>query len=186
MKSSAVANHFGGSWSLFNVSALMLNGIEVGEYCIVLFGQVGKSRRESKLGWNSDDVINRKHFPRYWPFVRGIQRSPVNFPHKGQWRGALMFSLICAWTNSWINDRDAGDLRRRRDHYEVSIMSMVNYQYLEFVLLITIPTPPLIIRRHFWIVFNYHTNSFISAVRNCFKDKNTYDVCLRIIHSIFV
>ena len=42
-----------------------------------------------------DDVIKWKHFPRYWPFVRGIHRSPVNSPHKGQWRGALMFSLIC-------------------------------------------------------------------------------------------
>ena len=27
---------------------------------------------------------------------RGIHRWPVNSPHKGQWRGALMFSLICA------------------------------------------------------------------------------------------
>ena len=43
-----------------------------------------------------DDVIEWKHFPRYWPFVRRIHRSPVNSPHKGQWRGALMFSLICA------------------------------------------------------------------------------------------
>ena len=34
--------------------------------------------------------------PRYWPFVRGIHRWPVNSPHKGQWRGALMFPLICA------------------------------------------------------------------------------------------
>ena len=44
-----------------------------------------------------DDVIKWNHFPRYWPFVRGIHRSPVNSPHKGQWRGALMFSLIYAW-----------------------------------------------------------------------------------------
>ena len=42
-----------------------------------------------------DDVIKWKHFSRYWPFVRGIHRSPVNSPHKGQWNGALMFSLIC-------------------------------------------------------------------------------------------
>ena len=41
------------------------------------------------------DVIKWKHFPRYCPFVRGIHRSPVNSPHKGPWRGALMFSLIC-------------------------------------------------------------------------------------------
>ena len=37
-----------------------------------------------------DDVIKWKHFPRYWPFVRGIHRSPVNSPRKGQWRGALI------------------------------------------------------------------------------------------------
>ena len=46
-----------------------------------------------------NDVIKRKHFPRHWPFLRGIHRSPVNSPHKGQWCGALMFSLIFAWTH---------------------------------------------------------------------------------------
>ena len=45
---------------------------------------------------NHDDVIKWKHFPRYWPFVRGIHRSPVNSPHKGRWRGALILSSICA------------------------------------------------------------------------------------------
>ena len=48
-----------------------------------------------------DDVTKWKHFPRYWPFMRGIHRSSVNSPHKGQWRVALMFSLICASTNGW-------------------------------------------------------------------------------------
>ena len=75
--------------------------------------------------WTSchDDVIKWKHFPRYWPFVRGIHRSPVNSPHKGQWRGALMFSLICAWISSWVNSRDAGDLYSHRAHYDVTIMA---------------------------------------------------------------
>ena len=68
------------------------------------------------------DVIKWKHFPRYWPFVRGIHRSPVDSPLKGQWRGALVFSLICAWTNGWVNNRDAGDLRRHRAHYDVTVM----------------------------------------------------------------
>ena len=63
-----------------------------------------------------------KHFPRNWPFVRGIHRSPVNSPHKGQWRGALMFSLICVWINDWVNNREAGDLRRYRTHYDVIVM----------------------------------------------------------------
>ena len=60
-----------------------------------------------------DDVIKWKHFPRYWPFVRGIHRSPVNSPHKSQWRGALMFSLIYTWIRGWVNNREAGDLRRK-------------------------------------------------------------------------
>ena len=54
-----------------------------------------------------DDVIQWKHFPRYWLFVRGIHRSPVNFPHKGQWHGALLFSLICTRINGWVNNREA-------------------------------------------------------------------------------
>ena len=57
----------------------------------------------------------------YWPFVRGIHRSPV--PNKGQWRGALMFSLICVWINGWVNNREAGDLRRYRARYDVTVMA---------------------------------------------------------------
>ena len=72
-----------------------------------------------------DDVIKWKHFPRNWPFVREIHRSPVNFPHKGQWRGALMFSLIYAWINDWVNNREAGDLRRQHGHYDVIVMVWV-------------------------------------------------------------
>ena len=49
---------------------------------------------------------------RYWPFVRGIHRSC----------GALMFSLICAWLNSWVHNRAAGDLRRHSAHYDVIVM----------------------------------------------------------------
>ena len=53
--------------------------------------------RECNVQVHHDDVIKWKHFPRYWPFVWGIHRSPVNSPHKDQWRGPLIFSLICAW-----------------------------------------------------------------------------------------
>ena len=54
--------------------------------------------------------------------MRGIHRPPVNSLHKGQWRGALMFSLICAWINGWINNREAGDLRCYRAHYDGTVM----------------------------------------------------------------
>ena len=69
-----------------------------------------------------DDVIKWRHFPRYWPFVRGIHRSLVNSPHQGQWRGALIFSLICGWISAWVNNGEAGDLRRHRVHYDVIVM----------------------------------------------------------------
>ena len=76
--------------------------------------------------WNHqhihDDVIKWKHFPRYWPFVQGIHRSPVNSLHKGQWRGAFVFSLICTWMNLWVDNREAGDLRRYHAHYDVIVM----------------------------------------------------------------
>ena len=66
-----------------------------------------------------DDDIKWKYFPRNWPFVWGIHRPLVNSPHKGQWRIALMFSLICVCINDWVNNREAGDLRRHHAHYDV-------------------------------------------------------------------
>ena len=68
--------------------------------------------------YSHDDVIKWKHFPRYWPFVRGIHLSPVNSAHKGQRRGALMFFFIYARINSWVNTGEAGDLRRHDAHYD--------------------------------------------------------------------
>ena len=83
--------------------------------------------------WTSavhDDDIKCKHFPCYCPFVRGIHRSPVDSPHKDQWRGALILSLICAWTNSWANNRNADDLRPHSAHYGVTLMLIVKISKL--------------------------------------------------------
>ena len=52
----------------------------------------------------------------------GNSPVPVNSPHKGQWRGALVFSFICVRINDWLNNRAAGDLRRHRGHYHVNVM----------------------------------------------------------------
>ena len=54
-----------------------------------------------------------------------VGNSPVNSPHKGQWRRALMYSLICAWINGWVNNREAGDLRRNRAHYDVICNALI-------------------------------------------------------------
>ena len=48
--------------------------------------------------------------------------SPVNSPHKGQWCGALMFSLIYAWTHGWVNNQDTDDLRFHWAHYDITVM----------------------------------------------------------------
>ena len=68
------------------------------------------------------DFIKWKHFPHYWPFVLGIKRSPANSPHKGRWRGSLMFSLIGARTNGWVNNWDVVDLGSHRAQYDVTVM----------------------------------------------------------------
>ena len=85
------------------------------------------SQYRNRMKYENEQISWWRHqmktFPRYWPFVvRGIHRSPVHSPHKGQWRGPLMFSLICAWTNSWASNGNAGDLRRHRAHYDVPVM----------------------------------------------------------------
>ena len=69
-----------------------------------------------------DDVIKWKHFPRYWPFVRGIHRVPLNSPHKDQWRGVLCFLWSAPWINGWVNNGEAGALRRHHAHCDVIVM----------------------------------------------------------------
>ena len=76
-----------------------------------------------------DDVIKWKHFLCYWPFVRGIHQSAVNSPHKGQWRRALMLSLISVSIDVWVNNREAGDLRHYRAHYDVTVMFDSDVEY---------------------------------------------------------
>ena len=46
----------------------------------------------------------------------------------------LIFSLTCVWINGWVNNRETGDLRRHRAHYDVSVLSIhlfVVYTYSE-------------------------------------------------------
>ena len=58
----------------------------------------------------------------------GNSPVPVNSPHKGQWHGTLMFSLICHRINGWVNNREAGDPRRRQAHYDVIVMQLANWK----------------------------------------------------------
>ena len=95
----------------------MLISVDVFLYrCVRSAGYINRAQRTkygNDMKLRHDNVI-KWHFPRYGPFVRGIHRSPVFVPHKDQWRGALMFSLISARINGWVNHREAGELRRIR------------------------------------------------------------------------
>ena len=104
--------------------------ISLGSICVIIKSFIMLEPLSRGIWWCSsqkavrfhDDVTQWKHFPRYLPFVRGIHRWPLNSPHKGQWRGALMSSMIWAWMNGWVNIREAGDLRHHRTHYDVTVM----------------------------------------------------------------
>ena len=65
-------------------------------------------------------------FSAWLALCAGNSPVPVNSPHKGQWRGALMFTLICVWINGCVNNREAGDLRRYCAHYVVTVMFRIN------------------------------------------------------------
>ena len=80
-----------------------------------------------------DDVIKWKHFPRYWPFVRGIHRSPEHSPHKVQWHGAFMFSSIGARINGWVNNCESGHLRHIRPHYDATVIYSINGNRKEYM-----------------------------------------------------
>ena len=100
----------------------------------------------------------------------GIHLSLVNSSHRGQWRWALMFSLVCAWTNRWVNNQNAGNLRRHRAHCDVTVMlrwiakaphfytvpvsSTVWFRYIKVKFLINIhKIHPIVRGRTVWGVF---------------------------------
>ena len=121
-----------------------------------------------------DDIIKLKHFPHYWSFVRGIHWSLVNSTHKGQWHGALMFSLICTWTNGWVNNWCAGDLRCHCAHYYVTVMeAAVLLCHICILLLHTQYGTKLIFTSEYqpWIMTSHHpafTTQWVKHIFNIF------------------
>ena len=75
-----------------------------------------------RFGFHGGMLTSSNGNVRYWSFVRGIHRSQVNSPRKGQWCAALTFPMICAWIKDWASSREAGDLRRPRAHCGVIII----------------------------------------------------------------
>ena len=101
----------------------------------------------------------------------GNSPVPMNSPHKGQWRGALMFSLICVWINGWVNNREACDLRRHRGHYDVNVMVRSHRfesadQILERVLGYCV-----------WKINHYHGRCRFFCNTYCFKSPHSISHC---------
>ena len=77
----------------------------------------------SNLAWWRHQM---EPFPALLGICAGNSLVPGEFPHKGQWREALMFFSICVWLNGWVNNREAGDLRHQRVHYDFIVMAIVD------------------------------------------------------------
>ena len=130
-----------------------------------------------------DDVIQRKHFSRYWPIVRGIHRSSVNSPHKGRWRGLWCF---LSSEPGRVNNRKSGDLRCHRAHYEVIVMRLLTIHnhtiYIQCIVFHLLP---------FWnwkAAYTIQIMTSISLVQTltivlCF---NMQTICCNIIKGAFV
>ena len=50
--------------------------------------------------------------------------GPGEFPTQRPVTRSFDFSLICVSINGWVNNREAGDLRRYRAHYDVIVMGI--------------------------------------------------------------
>ena len=116
-----------------------------------------------------DDVIKWKHFPRYWPFVRGIHRSPVNSPHKGQWRGALVFFYYLRLNKrlsnqlwGWWFETPPCPLWRHCNGFHFDFLLIVSED--AFDLILSVHRRPLLLTR---IVLRDHIHCYVGIVSTC-------------------
>ena len=109
-----------------------------------------------------DDVIKWKHFPRYWPFVRGIHRSPRTKASDTK----LWCFLIKK--NDWVNNREAGDLRRHRTDYcnGLNSLEMHCFRYPQLNVSFTLGIDCWVL---LWIRQNSRTDHILSLLRECQK-----------------
>ena len=100
--------------------------------------------------------------------MRGIHRSPVNSSHKGQWRGALMFSLIFAWINRWINNGEAGDMRRHRAHYDVIEMWLAHFTHVWLPRSCSVGSETSFADPRAWTCFNRNVHVWRLSETSCY------------------
>ena len=126
------------------------------EMVVVVKRDFTKFQFKTNFGRIHVNVIKWKHFPRYWPLVKGIHRSPVvSFPSQRSVTRGLDVFFHLRLNNGRANIRYAGDLRRRDAHCDVTVM-----------LCILLPIPGY--RRHGWLIYNQLMN--ISELSHTFYD----------------
>ena len=89
---------------------------------IITFDNISGS--EASLSWWFHQM---ETFSTLLTLCAGNSLAPVNFPHKGQWPRALVFSLICTWINNWVNNGDDSDLKHHHAHYDITVMFWKNW-----------------------------------------------------------
>ena len=94
----------------------------------------------------------------------GNSPVPVNSLHKGRWRGALMFSLICARINGWVNNRGADDLRRCRADYDAIVMFWVCEVGVECHYVFFLLIPFIVFNDVFTYILMSHNMIFIYVI----------------------
>ena len=85
-----------------------------------------------------------------------------------KWRRALMFSLICTWTNGWVHIRDAGELRRHHAHYDVTVMKYYEYTISRVT--------PVVLNRNISPYTSVCTTRVISRNRTALIHKIYFDI----------
>ena len=91
--------------------------------------------------------------------------SPVTgeFPAKRPVTRSLMFYLIWAWINGWVNNRKAGDLRGHRAHYDVIVM----YQDHDSVTLSEAVRPDHVVNTMSQFMFSLNDNILFLYIHDC-------------------
>ena len=82
--------------------------------------------------WHAENSWWRHQIgPFYVLLALCVGNSLVNSSHSGQWHRTLIFSLICAGINKWVNNRGVGDWRRHCTHYDVIVMYCLKDKHVD-------------------------------------------------------
>ena len=80
-----------------------------------------------------EDVIKWKHFSALLAICAGNPPVTGEFPSERPVTRSFDISLIIAWTNGWVSNRGAGDLRRHPIHYDVTVMELTQLSLVKLL-----------------------------------------------------